>query len=155
MKNIIFMFSLLSSVIIFAQTKYPEVNKEIEAGNFTKASSMIDGIKNKNVLTPMEEYDLNFQKDRLNRIRLDFQKTSEDVLGDIRKYYPDADEKSLEKWESDGSLEYKTIDGEKHYFNRAAANLFRINKEAKKQKEKIDGKSVSALNKYLSTYISE
>jgi len=154
MKNILLMFLLLS-VIVVAQTKYPEINKEIEAGNFTKASSMIDEILNKDDPAPAEKYELSFQKDKLNRIRLDFQKSSADILEYVRKYYPDADEKTLEKWEKDGSLEYKIIDGKKFYFNRAAANLFRVNKEAKKQKEKVDGESVSELNKYLSTYIPE
>ncbi|HSP88075.1 MAG TPA: transglutaminase-like domain-containing protein, partial [Ignavibacteriaceae bacterium] len=95
------------------------------------------------------------QKDRLDRIRLDFGKTSADMLEYIRKYYPEADESDLKKWEDDGSLEFKIIDGKKFYFNRAHANLFRVNKEAKKQKEKIDGTSLSELNKYLSRYIPQ
>ena len=155
MKNILIMLILLPSLLIFAQTKYADVNKEIEAGNFTKASSMIDSILEKKDIDPDAEYELNFQKDRLKRIRLDFQKTSADVLEYIRKYYPGANEETLKKWENDGSLEYKIIDGRKFYFNRAAANLFRINKEAKEQKEKVDGPSVSELTRYLSTYIPE
>jgi hypothetical protein len=146
---------LFSATIMSAQTNYPLINKEIEAGNFSKASIFIDEIIEKNELSPEEIFDLNFQKDRLDRIRLDFNKTSEDVLEYVRKYYPDADQKMLEQWEADGSLEYKIIDGKKLYFNRAAANLFRVNKEAKKRKEKVDGVYVSALNKYLFTYIPE
>jgi hypothetical protein len=77
------------------------------------------------------------------------------MLEYIRKYYPEADETDLKKWEDDGSLEFKIIDDEKFYFNRAQGNLFRINKEAKKQKEKVDGVYVSELNKYLSIYIPQ
>jgi hypothetical protein len=155
MKLILVIFLIISQSILFAQTDYPEINSEINLGNFTKATTMIDSIINNGDLSHSQIYNLNFDKDKLNRIRLDFQKTQEDVLEYIKKYYPDADEKTLEKWEKDGSLEYKIIDGKKFYFNRAAANLFRINKEAKKQKEKIDGKSVSNLEKYLSDYIPE
>ena len=155
MKNILIMLILLSSLLICAQTKYPDVNREIEAGNFKKASSMIDSILEKDSIDPTGKYELNFQKDRLNRIRLDFQKTSRNMLEYIRKYYPNANEETLKKWENDGSLEYKIIDGKKFYFNRAAANLFRVNKEAKEQKEKIDGPSVSKLTRYLSVYIPD
>ncbi|MFZ0452441.1 MAG: transglutaminase-like domain-containing protein [Ignavibacteriaceae bacterium] len=140
---------------MFAQTNYPEINAEIKSGNFTKADSMIDNIIDKNNLTESEKYELNFRKDVLHRIRLDFQKTQEDVLNYVRKYYPDANEKTLEKWENDGSLEYKIIDGKKFYFNRAAANLFRINKEAKKRKEEVDGSQESNLSKYLADYIPD
>ncbi len=153
MNNILIMIFVCSAAAIISQTKYPEVNKEIEDGNFTKASLMIDKIINKNELTSKEKYGLNFQKDKLNRIRLDFQKSSTNVIEYVRKYYPDADDNTLEKWEKDGSLEYKIIDGKKFYFNRAAANLFRVNEEAKKQKEKVDGESAGELSKYLSTYI--
>jgi Transglutaminase-like superfamily len=155
MKYILIMFLLFSNLITFAQTKYPDINKEIEEGNYTKASSMIDEKENGNDIMPVEKYELNFQKDRLNRIRIDFKKTADDVLEFVRKYYPDADEKTLGKWENDGSLEYKIIDGKKFYFNRAAGNLFRVNKVAKEQKEKIDGTSSSELSKYLAGYIPE
>ena len=155
MKNTFLMFFLYFTSIIVSQTKYPNVNKEIATGNFKKAESMIDERINKDNLSPAEKYELSFQKDKLNRIRLDFQKSSQDVLNYVRKYYPDANEKDLKRWENDGSLEYKIIDGKKYYFNRAAANLFRINKEAKKQKEKFDGESVDELQKYLSTYIPD
>ena len=155
MKNTFLMFFACFTAVIVSQTKYPEINKEIEAGNFKKAEFLIDERINKDTLSAAEKYELSFQKDKLNRIRLDFKKSSKDVLEYVRKYYPDADEKDLEMWDKEGSLEYKIIDGKKHYFNRAASNLFRINKEAKLQKEKIDGKSVDELHKYLSTYIPD
>ena len=116
---------------------------------------MIDEVIERNDLSPIEKYELDFQKDRLRRIKLDFQKTADDMLNYIHKYYPDANESDLKKWEDAGSLEYKIIDGKKFYFNRAQGNLFRVNKDAKKQKEKIDGETISELNKYLSTYIPE
>jgi Transglutaminase-like superfamily len=153
MKIILIALLLLHGFIMSAQTNYPDINKEIEEGNFLIASSMIDSVLNKGNLTFDEKYNLSFQEEKLNRIKLDFQKTKDDVLEFVRKYYPDADEKTLEKWEKDGSLEYKIIDGKKFYFNRGAANLFRVNKEAKKQKEKVDGLTIDKTDSFLSTYI--
>jgi hypothetical protein len=77
------------------------------------------------------------------------------LLKFVNKYYPNANESDLEKWENDGSLEYKIIDGKKWYFARAASNLFRINKEAKKQKELVDGFQKDPLDKFLEDYIPQ
>jgi hypothetical protein len=96
---------------------------------------------------------LQFEKERLDRIRKDFNKTDDDILKFVYKYYPNANVKDLEKWENDGSLEFKVIDGKKSYFSRAASNLFRINKEAKAQKEKIDGYQKDGLDVFLESYI--
>ncbi len=97
----------------------------------------------------MKYLNFSLKKKDMDRIRKDFNKTSEDVLKFVNKYYPDAKEKDLEKWENDGSLEYKVIDGKKWYFSRAASNLFRINKEAKKQKELVDGFQKDPLDAFL------
>jgi len=151
MKTIILTFML--STLMFAQTKFNDVNELVNKGEFTKASQLIDEKIRTMNLTQQEIFELQFEKERLERIRKDFNKTSDDILKYVRKYYPEADEKFLEKWEKDGSLEYKIIDGVKWYFARAASNLFRINKEAKKQKELIDGYVKDPLYTFLEDYI--
>ena len=69
MNKILLMFLLFSGAVILSQTKSSgasnleqQLNKEIEDGNFSKASSMIDEIINKNNLTPEERYELAFKK---------------------------------------------------------------------------------------------
>ena len=52
-------------------------------------------------------------------------------------------------------LEFKVIDGKKWYFSRAASNLFRINKEAKKQKELVDGYQKDPLDAFLERLYSK
>uniref|UniRef100_A0A832G5Y9 Transglutaminase domain-containing protein n=1 Tax=Ignavibacterium album TaxID=591197 RepID=A0A832G5Y9_9BACT len=150
-----FLLSILMTLLIEAQTKYPELNKLINSGEFNKATALIDEKINSGNLSYDEIFHLQFEKERLDRIRKDFNKTADDVLKFIRKYYPNADERDLKKWEDDGSLEYKVIDGKKWYFARAASNLFRINKEAKKQKEIVDGYKKDALDEFLEQYVPE
>lgn len=148
-----FLLSLLMTLFIQAQTKYPELNNLINSGEFNKATALIDEKINSGNLSYDEIFQLQFEKERLDRIRKDFNKTAEDVLKYIKKYYPNADETDLKKWEENGSLEYKVIDGKKWYFARAASNLFRINKEAKKQKEIVDGYKKDSLDEFLEQYI--
>jgi hypothetical protein len=135
------------------QTKYEELNEEILKGNFTSATKMMKDKIITSSLSDLEIYNLNFQILRLERIRKDFRMTAEDVLNYVRKYYPDADEKDLSKWRDDGTLEYKIIDGQIKYFNRSHTNLFRVNEEARKQKELVQGYQKNNLYKFLENYL--
>lgn len=120
----IFLFIMLTT-IISAQTRYTDIKQLIHSGEFKEASSVIDEKLKSSKLSSDEVFELQFEKERLDRIKKDFNKTAEDVLKFVNKYYPHATEKDLEKWENDGSLEYKIIDGKKWYFSRTASNLFK------------------------------
>lgn len=141
--------------MVTAQTKYEKLNIAINKGEFTKASKMIDDIIKKENLNEIELYDLNFQKERMDRIRKDFRKTEDDIISYIKKYYPDVTSADLKNWEEDGTLEYKIIDGEKLYFNRSQGNLFRVNKEAKKKKIDVDGDQKGSLDLFLEEYLPD
>lgn len=153
MKKYLIIFML--STLTLSQTKYEEINTLVNTGEFSLASKLIDEKIRTTDLTFEEIFELQFEKERLERIRKDFNKTSDDILKFVKKYFPNADEKDLMKWEQDGSLEFKIIDGKKWYFARAASNLFRINKDAKKQKELIDGPFKDSLDKFLEDYVSK
>ena len=144
---------MIFTICTIAQTRFNDINQLVRSGEFTKAEQLIEKNINSGKLTYNEVFELKFEKERLDRIRKDFNKTSTDVLQVVNKYYPEATENDLKKWEDDGSLEYKVIDGTKWYFSRAAYNLFRINKEAKKQKELVDGIQPDPLYVFLEEYI--
>lgn len=151
MKTII--LTIMLTTILISQTRFNDINQLVNSGDFIKATELIDQKLESENLTYDEKFELQFEKERLDRIRKDFNKTDDDVLKFVYKYYPNANVKDLEKWENDGSLEFKVIDGKKWYFSRAASNLFRINKEAKAQKEKIDGYQKDGLDVFLESYI--
>ncbi len=143
----------LVSVPSFTQTKYSEINDQINQGNFSQAQIMIENKLIDNSLSEFEKYEFKFQIELMDRIRKDFRKTRSEVLNDLKKYYADLTDEMLLNWENDKSLEMKIIDGEKRYFNNAVPNLFRINKEAKKQKDKVDGIKLGSLDVFLEDYI--
>jgi len=151
MKTIILITML--TTLITAQTRSLEINKLVQSGEYQKASELIDEKLKSNQINSEEIFELQFEKERLDRIRKDFNKTAEDVLKFVNKYYPDAQENDLEKWEKDGSLEFKIIDGKKWYFSRAASNLFKINNEAKQQIEKIGGSQKDVYRIFLEKYL--
>jgi len=86
----LFLVTILISIAMNAQTKYLEINKEIENGNFSNACNLIDNVIAKENLSETEIYDLEFEKERMNRVRLDFRKSTEDVLTYLTKYFADA-----------------------------------------------------------------
>lgn len=111
-----------------------EINFEylINRGDFSLAKEMIkERLIRDTTLTAIEQRNLEFEIERMNRIKKDFTATEEDVIEFIKKYIPDVKKSDLEGWEKEKSLESKKIDGEKKYFKYAARNLFRINKNCK------------------------
>jgi len=140
-----YLFYFLTIVILFSACSPQSVKVSIEqidaeeaAGNFEKAANLIDLYIAENDLPATSIYELNARKDIMHRIRLDFRRDRAAVEEFIKNYYPDVDDEMLTKWENSGVLEYKIIDGKKWYYNRAAPNLFRLDKEAIARKAEID-----------------
>ena len=156
-KALIFM---IAAMLVFActnkkQKTFDAIDTEIDAGNFTAATEMIDNYIAENELSNEDIYELNFKKDLMHRIRLDFRLDKEKIVEYIKEYYPDLDDEMLYKWEESKALEAMMIDGEKKYFKNAARNLFRIDKEANARKLEIDGESVDNLQVLLKQHLPE
>ena len=152
------LFVLLSTIYSCsphsAKVSMEQIDVEEAAGNFTKANYLIDLYITENELFPNSIYELNTRKDIMHRIRLDFGKDKAAVEEFIRNYYPDVNDEMLAQWENSKALEYKIIDGEKWYYNRAAPNLFRLDNEAKARKAEVD-KSLEDKLSVLPTHLSE
>jgi hypothetical protein len=73
------------------------------------------------------------QLEIIRRSRQDFPLTNEDVLKQIQQSVPDATQADVERWRLAGDLQYRKIDGQTRYFQRAVPNLFRFNAEAKRR----------------------
>lgn len=136
MKKILSVLLFLS--VLIAQ-KLPEfINSEIKKGNFTRASYLIDSLIIFGKVTDLEKWYFNFEKDKLQRIRLDFTKNLNDLMPYIKNYYPNISVDEIRKYEEDNSLECMIIDGEKKYFYNADKNLFRINSKLREIKNNIE-----------------
>jgi len=142
-------FLMLLSFESFPQSGFTNVDNLFKNGDFKKTASEIYGLLSDNKLTPTQVYDLKFTLDLMERIKKDFTKSRDEVKSYIVKYYPNVTNEQLDAWEAKKSLEMKIIDGEKKYFKLAARNLFRIDKEAKKRWEEVEGKSPDLLDDFL------
>ena len=151
-----FIFCLFVSGSLLAQLSNTKIEGLIQQGEFTKAKIAIDEELTKNEsLTLIEKLDLLFEKERLDRIRADFNKSEEEILEYIKEYIPKVSQNDLKKWEDEKSLEAMVIDGQKYYFRNGARNLFRINKEAKAIKDKIDNLKPEPPPDFIAEIIAE
>jgi transglutaminase-like putative cysteine protease len=76
------------------------------------------------------------------RINLDFSLTEDQINAKLEKMNGSFTPAEKAAWEKKGWLEFRMINGEKRYFNRAASNLVLL----RKFREKYDTKSTSDLN---------
>ncbi len=95
-----------------------------KAGEFKIAEARIDSLLNRGDLTPELAEKLRWEKERLRRIRLDYDKTREDLLAELKRRVADFREEELDQWEREGKLDWRWIDGEKYYLYASVSNLF-------------------------------
>lgn len=131
--NILFLTLLVGCTSSGKMNYSEQINKQIEIGNFTVASHIIDSIINDDGAISNDEINYyKFVKDSLNRVSLDFNQSIDNVKDWIEKHHGfTLTDEQIDKWENDLSLEYKFINGEKRYFRNAAPNLFRVSAEAR------------------------
>ena len=86
------------------------------------------------------------------RIALDFSRDSAWIVNYLQPYYPELTEAQVSAWEASKALEGRVIDGQKRYFRNAGRNLFRIDPEARKVFEAVNGVTRDVEDVYLDDY---
>jgi len=107
------------------------VIEQIEAGQFAVAGRDITDVLARDGIDEATRRELLFQRERMRRIRMDFALDAEAVKARLRHEIPDLHDAEFADWERRGLIEYRVIDGEVRYFNRAPSNLFRLSAEAR------------------------
>jgi len=141
--------------LIFLLSACSSIDEKIEKGQYQMAVKQINKAIGSGELTALERIELEEKADILHRIELDFNKSREDVLDYIKNYYPELSDAQMRSWEESNALENMIINGEKRYFARSHANLFRIDKAAKAKKIEKDGEQKSNTESFLEHYIPE
>jgi transglutaminase-like putative cysteine protease len=119
--------------VVSAETAAPvaEVARLVDAGGFAAAEALIRASENDLPLEPSYRQELDFERERMRRIRLDFSLDREQAFAEVRQRIPDLTWREFSAWDSAGLLEHMDIDGERLYFGRAPSNLFRLSAQAR------------------------
>lgn len=106
-----------------------------QQGEFSKTSTVItDYLNSSKKLSSKEKSNLEFEIDRLNRIRLDYKMTEDSLFDAIQKDMPDFTQSEMRELENKGYFDTRVIDGEKRYFNSSKSNLFMRYPEFRKRR---------------------
>ena len=151
--NSLFLLLGFAAVLSACQAKLQErslnlsiIEKRIHSGEIKKAGAIGDSIKNSQELSPGQIRQLDSLLEIGRRIRIDFRLNEQDVETRLSKYFQKLDTSTINGWRRSGKLEMRMIDGQKRYFANAVSNLFRLDDEAWKWKEKVDGVQVDSLD---------
>ena len=64
-----------------------------------------------------------WEKERIRRIRLDYNKTEKDILEQCNSRIKNSEKEELKTWEAEGKFDARIIDGEKRYVSPSVSNL--------------------------------
>jgi transglutaminase-like putative cysteine protease len=107
-----------------------EIYSLVDRGDFKAAAAQIERTLAAPGLEPGERRALEFERERMRRILLDFSLSEAEARERVRKQIPDLKEQEFAAWAAAGLLEHRVIDGRPRYFNRSPSNLFRLSAEA-------------------------
>ena len=102
----------------------------VDAGRFASAEAKITQSLRQPGASAADRRALEFERERMRRIHLDFTLDQDQVKARLREQIPDLREAEFVAWDRVDLLEHQVIDGRKRYFNRAASNLFRVSAPA-------------------------
>lgn len=108
----------------------PQVVAQVDVGEFAKAAQRIETILARADVPPAERQALEFERERMRRIRLDFPLDESATRERLAKLIPDLSAKDFAAWKKAQLLEHLVIDGKPWYFQRSVSNLFLLSPEA-------------------------
>lgn len=141
-------------VFLSCKSRRNEIDEAFSNGEFTRAEELINQEIKSSHGDSLLVSNLQYKKELMDRLRIEFSLSKENVRQQLAKYYSVVTDSMLIAWEQSGNLEMRVLDGEKKYFNRAVGNLFRINKQAKAVKDSVDGRRTGGVERFKLRYLS-
>jgi len=112
------------------QSSAQDIASAVDQGHFAQAGHAIDAALAQPSLAAADRQALEFQRERMRRIRMDFSLDRTAALARVRQAIPDLREEEFDSWDRAGQLEHLDIDGTRWWFKRAPGNLFLLSAQA-------------------------
>ena len=106
----------------------------VDSGDFKGAEAAIATALGDASLSPAQRTALEFQRERMRRILLDFRLDEAAAKERLRRDIPDMTDADFARWDAAGLVEARVIDGERRWFNRGPSNLYRLSAEARERR---------------------
>jgi transglutaminase-like putative cysteine protease len=116
---------LAASSGCFAQDAILEQASQFELqGKFKQAASVLTNALADAKLPAADRQQLEFELDRLERIRKDFTLTKDTLFGQVQASVKDLTAQEFDRWVAEGRFDNREIDGERRFMRSSARNLF-------------------------------
>jgi transglutaminase-like putative cysteine protease len=93
-------------------------------GQFKQAASVLSTALKDKSLPATEHQKLEFELDRLNRIKQDFPLTKNELFTGLKDSVKSLTSDEYEKWLKEGRFDYRDIDGTRYYMTDSVRNLY-------------------------------
>src|SRR5690554_4517689 len=106
----------------------------VDAGDFAGAEAAVAAALDDASLDMDQRNALEFQRERMRRILMDFSLDETAARERLRRHIPDLTDADFARWDAAGLIGARVIDGKRRWFNRGPSNLFRISEEARQRR---------------------
>jgi transglutaminase-like putative cysteine protease len=115
----------MSGANCLAQTQILEQVNQLELqGHFKQAASVLTTALQGASLPAAERKRLEFELDRLDRIKKDFPYTKEELFAELKKSVKDLTAKEYDHWVQEGRFDSREIDGRRLFMSSSVSNLY-------------------------------
>ena len=101
-----------------------EASKLELQGQFKQAAAQLSAALNDKSLPSAERQKLEFELDRLNRIKQDFPLTKDELFAGLKDSVKSTTPAEFEQWLKEGRFDYRDIDGTRYYMGDSVRNLY-------------------------------
>ena len=116
---------LVSSATCFAQQEVlNEANRLELEGHFKAAATLLSRALANETLPAATHKELEFEADRLERIKKDFPDTRDQFFADLKKSVKGLTPQEFEQWVIEQRFDSRSIDGQRYFMKDSVANLF-------------------------------
>ena len=116
---------LISGAVCLAQpSALPQAERLELQGQFKEAGAALRRALNQSTTTSEQRKRLEFELDRLERIKKDFPFTKETLYDSLKKSVKNLTHKEYEQWVAEGRFDSREIDGERYFMSSSVSNLF-------------------------------
>src|SRR6266446_762922 len=116
---------MVGSIICLAETQLMEQANQLELkGQFKQAAGVLTAALQGKSLDATERKRVEFELDRLDRIKQDFPYTKEQLFTELKKSVKNLTANEYEQWVSEGRFDSREIDGQRYFMGSSESNLF-------------------------------
>ncbi len=100
------------------------VNQFEQSGQFKQAAGVLENALQRKSLTSAERKNLEFELDRLERIKKDFPYTREQLFTELKATVKGLTSEEFGRWIGEGRFDSREIDGRRYFMTSSVSNLF-------------------------------